>query len=256
MTMRIMTLLLLFAMPSAAWAGLSRVELQTVSVSPPPAAKLDLALSAPDASGASRSVAAILQGHPGFVNFADYTCHTLCGTDLMLLADGIRRAGLRPADFRIIVMGLDPKDHAQAALTMERKEIPPILRPVTAFLLPNQATIIRATKALGFHYVYDPDTDQFAHPAVVYAVAADGSLRGILSPLALTAGDLRQVLEKAQPQDLGLYQRIRSLCYGYDPATGRYTPRITFLLKAAAMATMLLLVAMLGFFSRRRRQGS
>ena len=254
--MRVLMLLMLLMAPNAAWAGLSRAELQTVSVRPPPGARLNLALAARDTSGLPRSIGAALQGHPGFVNFVDYTCHTLCGTELMLLADGIRRAGLKPDTFRIIAIGLDPKDTAQAALKMEQDQVPAALRPVTTFLLPDQTTVAKATAALGFHYVYDAAADQFAHPAVVYVVAPDGSLRAALSPLALTASDLRRVLETTQPQPLSLYQRIRSICYGYDPVTGRYTPRITFLLKAAALATLLLLALTLLFFSGRRRPQS
>lgn len=256
--MRVLMLALLLMMPNLAQAqvraGLSRAELQTVSVQPPRGARLDLGLTAPDTGGTLRSIGTVLQGHPGFVNFVDYTCHTLCGTELMLLADGIRRAGLKPQDFRIVVIGLDPKDGARAALKMERDQIPPDLRPAAAFLLPGPAMIAKATRSLGFRYIYDPGADQFAHPAVVYAVAPDGSLKAVLSPLALTASDLRRVLENPQPQPLSLYQRIRSICYGYDPVTGRYTPRVTFLLKAGALATFLLLALSLIFFSGRRRQ--
>src|SRR5581483_6402859 len=103
-TMRLMALLLLLLLPSEARAGLSRAELQSVSIKPPANARLDLKLSAPDTSGTRRNIGTLLQGRPGFVNFVDYTCHTLCGTDLMLLADAIRRAGLRPNDFRIVVI--------------------------------------------------------------------------------------------------------------------------------------------------------
>jgi protein SCO1/2 len=254
MRILLLFLFLLLMTPGEAWAGLSRAALQSVSVRPPAAARLDPALTAPDTNGTVRSIGTLLQGHPGFVTFVDYTCRTLCGTDLMLLADGIRRAGLRPGAFRIIVIGIDPRDNAQAALKMERDQIPPALRPVTTFLLPGQAVIAKATGSLGFHYVYDPGTDQFAHPAIVYPVAADGSLRGTLSPLALTAGDLRQVLETAQPQTLSLYQRIRSICYGYDPVTGLYTSRATLLLKAGALATLLLVAISLVFFSRLGRR--
>lgn len=252
--MRLLMLLLLLLMPGQAWARLSRAALQSVSVRPPPGAKLDAALTAPDTNGTVRSIGTWLQGRPGFVTFVDYTCRTLCGTDLMLLADGIRRAGLRPGAFRIVVIGLDPRDDARAALKMERAEIPPALRPVTTFLLPDQAVITKATASLGFRYVYDSGTDQFAHPAIVYAVAPDGLLRGTLSPLALTAADLHQVLETARPQTLSLYQRIRSICYGYDPVTGLYTPRTTFLLKVGAIATLLLVAIGLAFLSQLRRK--
>ena len=244
--------LLLALLPGAAQAGLSRAALGGVAIRLPPGAHLDMGLTARDTGGKIRALREIADGHPVFVNFVDYTCNTLCGTDLMLLAAGIERAGLRPGDFRIVVLGIDPKDGAADAIKMEDKEIPPRLRPVSIFLLPDKAVIARATGALGFHYVYDPQIDQFAHPAVVYALGPDGAVRAVLSPLALTGSDLRQALRGPEP--LTLYERIHALCYGYDPVTGVYTPRVSFLLKAGALATTLAMAAGIVFLSRRERR--
>ncbi|HEX3755784.1 MAG TPA: hypothetical protein VHV26_12000 [Rhizomicrobium sp.] len=248
MKKRLTAMALLFALlPGAAEAGLSRAALDTVAARLPPGAHLDMGISARDTAGTSRSLRDIAGGRPVFLNFIDYTCNTLCGTDLMLLANGIQRAGLRPGDFRIIVLGIDPKDGPADALKMEDKEIPPSLRSVSTFLLPGKAVIAKATGALGFHYVYDPQIDQFAHPVVVYALAPDGAVRSVLSPLSLTIGDLRQAMRGPAPPSL--YQRIHALCYSYDPVTGVYTPRISFLLKLAGFATALLLAAGVGFLS-------
>jgi protein SCO1 len=233
---------LLLAPIGGAQAGLSRAALESVKASPPSGAHLPLNISARDTDGKLRSIGSILAGHPAFVNFVDYTCNTLCGTDLMLLADAIHRAGLRPSDFRLIVIGIDPNDSAKSAAVMENNEIPAALQEATVFLLPDKDAIARATNALGFHYVYDPSIDQFAHPAVVYAVAPDGTVRGMLSPLALTADDMKLVLvETAAPQRSSLIQSIHSLCYAYDPATGIYNLRVGLILKIAAAMTVLIL---------------
>jgi protein SCO1/2 len=241
-----LAILVLMATPAA--AGLSRAVLETIQAKPPPGAHLDLALSAPDSTGRRRTIGQILGGRPAFVNFVDYTCNTLCGTDLMLLADGIRRAGLRPSDFRLIVIGIDPKDPAKSAMAMENSEIPARLQGASAFLLPDQQTVNRATMALGFHYAYDRQIDQFAHPAVVYAIDSRGNVRQLLSPLALTAADLRGVLRNAAAPSL--FQQIHSLCYGYDPATGTYNLRITLLLRFAAGFTLVLLAGSLLLLKR------
>ena len=243
---------LFWLVPSVASANLSRSALDTVAVQLPPHARLDMALSAPDTAGRVRSLREIAGGRTLFINFVDYTCNTLCSTDLMLLTDAIRRAGLLPTDFRILVLGIDPKDGATAARKMQSDEIPPNLWVASVFLLPNQATIAKATRALGFHYVYDPQIDQFAHPAAVYVLAPDGTVRALLSPLTLTAGDLREVLRPAP--SLNLYERIHALCYSFDPATGVYSPRISVLLKGGAIATLLIMAAAIALLSRGRMQ--
>ncbi|HEY1504957.1 MAG TPA: hypothetical protein VGF92_11700, partial [Stellaceae bacterium] len=93
-------------------AGLSPADLGAVEAAPPPDARLDLSLSAPDAAGARRRFSDVLAGKPAFLVFADYTCTTLCGPILSLLANAIERAQLSDAAFRILVVSIDPKDSA------------------------------------------------------------------------------------------------------------------------------------------------
>ena len=250
----ILAALLLLLATAPAEAGLTRAQLNTVSASPPPGAHLDPALTARDATGKLRSIRSLLAGRTGFVTFVDYTCNTLCGTDLALLSIGIQNAHLAPSQYRIVVMGIDPRDSAKAALAMERKEIPAALQPNTTLLLPDSKVVRRATAALGFHYVYDAAIDQFAHPAVIYAIAPDGELRAVLSPLTLTPDALRAAMS-AQPTS-GLFARIVHLCYAYDPATGIYTPRIDALLKIGATTTVLLLAGAVLFLIRLGRRAA
>jgi protein SCO1/2 len=234
-----------------AMAGLPRNTLHAVEAAPSSDARLDLSLSAPDTNGQVRSIGQILGSRTGFVSFVDYTCNTLCGTDLMLLADGVARAGLDPSRFRIIVIGLDPKDSAAAARRMEDKEIPSSLRRASLFLLPDATTVKAATDALGFGYAYDAAADQFAHPAAVYVVGPGGRVRSVLSPLALTALDLNHAMTAGSTPSL--LQRIHSLCYAYDPLTGVYNLRVTWLLRVGALITLVLLS--LGILVLVRRRG-
>ena len=211
-----------------------------------------MGISARDTAGHVRSLRDIAGGKPVFLNFINYTCNTLCGTDLMLLVSGLERAGLTPGDFRIIVFGINPRNDVADAAKMESKEIPPRWRTATIFLLPDKTATAKTTRALGFHYAYDPQIGQFAHPAVVYALGPDGAVRTVLSPLSLTIGDLRQALRGPAPPTL--YQRLHALCYGYDPVTGVYTPRVSFLLKAGGLVTALALAAGIAFLSRAGRR--
>jgi len=249
---RAAAVLVLVLLASPAWAGLSRADLASVAAAPPKGARLDPRLSAIDVTGKRWTMGQLLAGRSVFFNFIDYTCNTLCGTDLELLSAGIQNAHLNPADYRIVVFGMDPKDSAKDALAMARKEIPASLMPQTVLLMPDKMTVERAARALGFHYKYDAAADQFAHPAAVYVIAQDGGVRGVLSPFALTATDMKTVLDTTKPS-LSLYDRVRLLCYCYDPQTGIYSLRIAWLLRIACIVTVLLLGSAVFFFIRRPR---
>src|SRR4051812_42611914 len=99
----------MLALTATAEAGLPRSDLAAVTAAPPEGAHLDLTLAAPDTGGTTRTLGAILDGRPGFLSFVDYTCKTLCGTDLAFLSAAIERARLDPSTYRVVVLGIDDK---------------------------------------------------------------------------------------------------------------------------------------------------
>jgi protein SCO1/2 len=209
-----------------------------------------------DAKGGHRSLADVLGGHPGVLIFADYTCRTLCGPILAMTAAGLSKTGLTPGkDFRLIVMGLDPKDTAANAVTMKHAQVGEgALAQASTFLLPSDAAVRQVTHAFGYQYAYDTDTDQYAHPAVVFVVARDGRLTRMLSGLGVGATDLRLALVEAGNGRVGgLADHLRLLCYGYDPVAGAYTLTIRRWLSMAAFATVIVLAGGIGFLSISRR---
>ena len=68
-------------------------------------------------------------GVPAFVVFADYTCRTLCGPIVEFAAAGLGKTGLRPgADYRLLVIGIDPRDGLDTARAMRAQHIEPEIR--------------------------------------------------------------------------------------------------------------------------------
>ena len=240
-------------------AGYSASQLQALSASPPRNATLPLALSFRDEVGRATTLGDAIGGVPAIVIFADYTCHTLCGPILEFAAAGLAKSGLRPgADYRLVVIGLDPKDGLDAARAMRTAHVG-AASPVggaAIFLSGREAEITAATQAVGLHYAYDTEHDQFAHPAAVYVADAGGHISRVLSALGLDGGDLRLAIVDAGHGSVGtLADRIHLLCYGYDSVRGIYTERITTMLEIAAGATLLVLAGgFLALVARERRR--
>jgi protein SCO1 len=237
--------LLLFVLQAPASAGFSASDLNAISASPGSGAELPSGLEFLDQRGRPLKLAAALHGVPDVLIFADYKCRTLCGPILEFAASALAKTGLRPgADYRVIVVGLDPRDGLADARAMEAEHLgaaSPIKR-AALFLTGDQAAITAATAALGYHYRYDPAHDQFAHPAAVYITDASGRVTRVLSGLGLDGVDLRLALVDAGRGAVGtLIDQIHLLCYGYDPVRGIYTERITFILELAAGATLLVM---------------
>jgi protein SCO1/2 len=249
----------LLVLGAQAHASFNSAQLSNISADPSPHAALPLSLAFIDANGHRRTLATVLAGTPDVVIFADYTCHTLCGPILEFAASGLGKTGLRPgSDYHVIVIGLNPRDGIDSARAMEAAHFSaddPVRQAVT-FLTGTPNTIAAATAALGYHYRYDPQHDQYAHPAAVYITDAHGVVARVLSGVALDGADLRLALVDAGRGAIGTFgDQIRLLCYGYDPTRGIYTERITFFLELAAAATLLILsVGILIMLAMERRR--
>ena len=115
-------LALLLAGPQA-HAALSSRAVGDVSVDARPGAPLPLSLRfIDDDSGVPRTLGDVLGGRPSVLVFADYTCRTLCGPILEFAVNGLEHSGLKPGtDYRLVVIGLDPKDGLAQARACARR---------------------------------------------------------------------------------------------------------------------------------------
>jgi protein SCO1 len=246
------------AIAPIAEANFTPAQLAAISAIPPPHAVLPLALSLEDEKGRHTTIGQAVGGVPAVVIFADYTCRTLCGPIVEFTVAGLAKTGLRPGiDYRLVVIGINPRDGVDAARAMRAKHIgpgDPVGRAVV-FLSGSEADIRAATQAVGLHYAYDPEHDQYAHPAAAYVVDSAGHVRRVMSPIGLDGGDLRLAIIDAGGGAVGsVADQLHLLCYGFDPAQGIYTERITTMLGYAAGATLVILAAgIFGMVARRRR---
>jgi protein SCO1/2 len=244
-------LLIALAMTAPAAAQLPAAQIDTVRVDAKTGAGFPLSLRFADIHGRQRSLGEVIGDSPAIIVFADYTCSNLCGPILAFAAAGLAKSGLKPGrDFRLVVIGLDPKDGPREALEMKRTRVgsdTPLAKSAV-FLIGNAASLKTATQAAGYHYVYDKKQDQFAHPAAVYVTAHDGRIVRVLSGLGLTGDSLRLALVDAGQGRVGtLLDQIRLRCFGFDPARGIYTASITRILTIACCVTVLILFGGVGF---------
>ena len=203
----------------------------------------------------SASLQSWLGGMPTVWILADYTCETLCGPAISIVSNALADTGLRAGkDFRLIVVGLDPKDTAAQAAAMKDAQISTRggLAEQSRFLRVAAADTGALMGAFGVQAVYDREHDQFAHPAAAFVVTSDGRISRPLSALAVDAASLRLALvEAGQGQVGGWTDQIHLLCYGFDPASGTYTLAAQRLLLAVASISVIALGGLIGLLLRR-----
>jgi protein SCO1/2 len=237
-------------------AHLSQSALDEVSVAPAAGQQVPLSTVIVNDSGVAHTLAEAIGGRPALLVLADYTCKTLCGPILAMAAAELAQTGLRAGtDYRFLVVGLDPRDGAAEAATMKRAQIGDgPLAAASFFLTTDAAGVKRLTDALGYRYAYDSENDQFAHPTAAFVLTSDGRVARVLSGLGLTATDLRLALVEAGEGRIGtLADRVRLLCYGFDPVAGAYSAAIRRWLMIASAATVAALFGGIAFMLTVRR---
>lgn len=258
-TLVLLAVALLVSAPNHALAVLSQAALDDVGIVPPANAALPLSAVMTDEAGNEATLGGVLAPHPAsIVIFSDYTCRSVCGTALAMAATALEDPALSDLDVGLVSLSIDPKDGPAEARTMRDSQIPSAssLAARTRFMSEEAATIEALTKAAGYRYRYDSESDQFAHPVAALVVDAEGRVGRILPSLSLVPKTLRLALvETGQGRVGGLLDQIRLRCYAFDPALGIYRSQIDTVLRAAGILTvMLLALFLLGLVRRGRRQ--
>ncbi len=243
------------AMPLTAEATVTASQLEQVTVAPRANAQLPRQTRMSDVNDRTAPLQDWLGGVPTIWILADYTCETLCGPAISIVSNALADTGLSAGkDFRLIVVGLDPKDTAAQALAMRNAQLSTRsgLSEQSVFLRTAAADVRSLTDAFGMRVVYDREHDQFAHSTAAFVVTPDGRVSRALSALAVDAASLRLALVEAGQGHVGRWtDQIHLLCYGFDPASGTYSLQAQRLLLAASSVSVIVLALMIGLLLRR-----
>ncbi|WP_298954213.1 electron transporter [uncultured Methylobacterium sp.] len=242
------------ALPALA---LTRNDLAEVGLAPGPGARAPVEARFIEARDERRvTFAESLAGRPALLLPVDYACRNVCDPMLSVGAAALVASGLAPgAEFRLVTLGLAPGDESATARTMVAEQVGATgLLEATAILTGGGEAVAAVTGAIGYRFRHDPETGSYAHPAGGVVLTPDGRVARVISPLAMTARDLRLALVEAGEGRVGsLADRLVLLCYGFDPKQGVYTPLIRRILAAAGAATVAGIAVLVLVLHRRSR---
>jgi protein SCO1/2 len=211
-----------------------------------------------DESGNVIHLGDYLDSRPVLLVPAYYRCPMLCTLVINAVVDAVSDAGLRPGvDFHIVVFSIDPREQPTLAAEKKLNTLRRFGRNDTQsgwhFLTGERPEIDRVTTALGYGYVYDAPTDQYAHPAAVAVLTGDGRIARYLLGVRYASRDLRYALIEASGGNIGtVVDQVLLRCFHYDPATGRYGFAIMTALRLGGIATILGLFGTVGLLHWRK----
>lgn len=189
-----------------------------------------------------------------------YECPMLCTQVLNGLFSSMEPVKIDAGrDFDLVVVSFDPGETPAMALAKKAGYVKHYQRPTADagihFLTGRQTSIDRLADAVGFRYVYDEAIDQYAHPAAISVLTAQGKVSKYLYGVEFAPLDFRFAVTAAGEGQIGtLVDQALLYCFHYDPATGKYSLAIMSFVRIGAVLTMVGLGAFLFVNLRRDRR--
>lgn len=184
-------------------------------------------------------------GNPVLLAPVYYRCPMLCTQILSGMESALKVVSLNPGkDFEVIAISFDPKDTPELAAAKKGNYLRRYRRPNTAngwhFLTGDAANVRAITDSIGFHYKYDPKTDQYAHASAIMILTPEGRVSKYFYGVEYSPRDIRLGLVEASHNRIGTpADEILLFCFHYDPATGKYGAVAMSLLRITAAAFLL-----------------
>ncbi len=244
-------------------AGVQPADLQKVAFDQRLNASLPLDAVFKDESGANVALGDFFHhGRPVVLTLVYYDCPMLCTLVLNGLAGAMKGMSLNPgADYDLVTVSFNPRETPALAAAKKASYIQRYGHPEAAaawhFLTGEDASIKRLTEAVGFHYVYDQSTGQYAHATGLMIATPDGRLSKYLYGIDYAPRALRMALVDASGDKIGTpVDRLLLYCYHYDPKTGKYGLVVLNVIRLGGLVTVVVLGSFVIVMATRERKRS
>ncbi|HEV3202824.1 MAG TPA: SCO family protein [Gemmataceae bacterium] len=201
-------------------------------------------------------------GKPVILVLAYYRCPRLCTQVLNGLLESLKNLQELEAgkEFQVVAVSFDPRESSELAAAKKKAYVENYGRPSAGagwhFLTGPQQSIDRLTEAVGFHYAYDPASDQFAHASGIVVLTPQRKIARYFYGIQFPPRDLRLGLVEAAENKIGSpVDQLLLLCFHYDPATGKYTvTALNFVRLAGGIFVLALGLFFVVLWRREKRQ--
>jgi protein SCO1 len=230
-----------------------RQEMVGVGITEKLGTRVPLDLTFTDHAGRSVTLADYLaDGKPVVLSLVYYRCPGLCSMTLTGVSDVVRQMEWRPGDkYHVLSVSIDPAEKPELAAAkranyLESAGLPPDGEG-WSFLTGDAQSIRSLTEAVGFAYVYNPESQQFSHDAAAILITPQGRISRYLRGAYYDPGTLRLALVEASDGKIGsLSDQVWMRICGYDASQGRYVVMARTIVMMGGALTVGALVLVVG----------
>jgi protein SCO1/2 len=197
---------------------------------------------------------------PVIVTLVYYECPMLCNEVLNSLLRSLNALTFDVGkEFAVVTLSIDPSETPDLAARKKAAYLARYGRQGADqgwhFLTGDEASIRRIARVVGFNYIYDEKSRQFAHPAGIAIATPQGKISRYYLGITYPARDLRLGLVEAAARKIGSpMDQVLLMCFHYDPRTGRYNVAIMAVTRLLGCLTLASLGTYMFVMFRRDRR--
>jgi protein SCO1 len=223
--------------------------------------QVPLDLTFRDESGNSVRLGDYFGQKPVVLSLVYYSCPQLCSQVLNGLTGSL--STLRDfsigKEYTVLTVSFDPREKPDLAAKKKATYVEWYRREGAAagwhFLTGDQEQIDRLTEAVGFHYNWDPASQQFVHASGVMLLTPEGKLSRYFYGIEYSAKDLRLGLVEASDGRIGsAVDQVLLYCFHYDPEQGKYGFVVMNLIRLGGAITLVGVAALIFVMRRKTAQ--
>lgn len=183
-------------------------------------------------------------GKPVILALVYYQCPSLCNMVLNGVERSLRSISMNAGDeFNVVAVSFDPRETPEMAAAKKATYMKGYQRPHAEdgwhFLTGPQASSKMLADAVGFHFAYDPMSNQFAHGSAIMILTPEGKVARYFYGIEYPARDVRFGLEEASNRRIASpVDQVLLYCYHYDPSNGKYGFVIMNAIRLGGIATV------------------
>jgi protein SCO1 len=196
---------------------------------------------------------------PVLLTLVYYECPMLCSQVLNGVVGTLEAVTFTPGkEFEVVTVSFDPREGPELAAKKKETYLKRYRRENAGvgwhFLTGDEASIDALAESVGFRYVWDEESKQFAHASAIMVLTPQGRLSHYFYGIDYSPKDLRLALVEASEGKIGSpVDALILYCYHYDPATGKFAP-VMAVMRVAGVLTVIGLAALIYYLSRRTRR--
>jgi protein SCO1/2 len=207
--------------------------------------KVPLDLPFVDENGKDVKLGDYFGKRPVLLAMVYYECPMLCTQVLNGVTGALKVLNFNVGqEFDVVAVSINPKEGPGLASAKKQAYLERYGRPGTEagwhFLTGREENIRALANAVGFRYVYEEETKQYAHGAGVELITPQGVIARYFYGIEYSPRDIRLGIIEASEERVGTpIDSVLLLCFHYDPATGTYGATAMTMVRAGAVLTMI-----------------